>query len=199
MGLTPVPEGHLATVVTTLEMRERPRLAPMPPSELRLVRWEQPTLPRYRTLFARIGAPWLWYSRLVMADAALAKIIHDPKVSVYAAVDRAGIEVGFLELDHRHDGICELAYFGLVPERVGRGDGRWLMANALMLGWGREVTRLWVHTCTLDHHRALDFYRRSGFTAFRRTMETFPDPRITGILPPETAPQIPLLAPASRR
>ena len=43
---------------------------------------------------------------------------------------------------------------------------------------------------------ALNFYRKQGFVPFARAVETFADPRLAGILlPPDAAPQIPLLAP----
>ena len=177
MGLIAVPAAELATVVTTLEMTARPALRPLPPSPLRLARWEQCDPDKYRTLFRRVGAPWLWYSRLVMEDAALRRIIHDPQVAVHAVQDAQGIEVGMLELDFREAGQCGLAYVGLVPELTGRGNGRWLMANALALGWRKGIERLWVNTCTLDHPSALPFYRASGFVAVRRTIETFPEDR----------------------
>ena len=193
MALIPVPDDHVATIVTSLEMRERPRARPMPDSPLRLVRWNAPDPAKYRALFARIGSPWLWFSRLAMDEARLVSIIHDPRVAVHAVVDRAGIEVGMLELDFRTPGNCELGYLGLVPELAGKGHGNWLMAHALMLAWAPEVTRVWVHTCTLDHPAALGFYRRHGFVAFKRTVETFPDPRLAGLLPADAAPQIPCL------
>ena len=194
MGLTPVPPDEVATVVTTLEMRERPPLRPMPDSRLRLVDWPRPDLRNYRALFRRVGSPWLWYSRLAMDDARLAAIVHDPAVTVHAAVDPAGVEVGMLELDYRHAGVCELSYVGFVPELAGQGHGRWLMAHALTRAWRPGVARVWVHTCTLDHPRALPFYRAAGFVAVKRTVETFPDPRIAGLLPEDAAPQIPQLA-----
>jgi GNAT superfamily N-acetyltransferase len=193
MGLIAVPAGELATVVTTLEMTRRPPLRPLPAAPLRLVTWAKPELDHYRTLFRRVGGPWLWYSRLAMADDALAAIIHHPAIGVHAVIDRAGIEVGLLELDHRLPGSCDLTYFGLVPELAGKGHGRWLMAEALMRAWLPGTTRLTVNTCTLDHPSALNFYRAQGFTAVRRTIETFPDPRLLGLLPREAAPQIPLL------
>ena len=71
MAVFAVPDGHLATVVTTLEMRERPRPRPLPASPLRLSRWTAPAPDAYRTLFRRVGARWLWFSRLVMSDADL--------------------------------------------------------------------------------------------------------------------------------
>ena len=197
MGLTPVPGDHLATIVTSLEMTRRPPLRPAPDTPLRLVHWPAPDLDKYRALFRRVGGPWLWYSRLAMDDARLAEVVHAAGVSVFAAVDRAGIEVGMLELDHAHPATCELSYFGLVPELAGKGHGRWLMSEALTRAWRADVRRVTVNTCTLDHPSALNFYRGQGFVAVKRTIETFPDPRLLGLLPADAAPQIPLLA--SRR
>lgn len=193
MGLTVLEPGQVAAVVTTLEMRDRPRPAPLPDAPLRLVRWQSPTREAYRALFTRVGAPWLWFSRLVIDDAALDSIIGDPAVHIHAAVDRQGIEVGMLELDFRTPGECEIAYFALVPELAGKGHGRWLMAQAKQLGWAQGIERLWVHTCTLDHPSALNFYRAQGFTPIARAVETFPDPRLAGKLPRDSAPQIPLI------
>ncbi len=194
MGLTAVPDDQLATIVTTLEMPKRPPLRPTPASPLRLVRWTRPGADSYRTLFRRVGGPWLWFSRLAMDEASLLAIIHDPAIEVYAVLDRAGIEVGMLELDFRHPDACELSYFGLVPELAGRGHGRWLMAEALGRAWRPGITRVWVHTCTLDHPSALNFYRAQGFVAVKRTIETFADPRVAGLLPDDVAPHVPLLA-----
>lgn len=196
MGLTPVRPGELATVVTSLEMRGRPPARPLPDSRLRLARWPAPELAKYRALFTRVGAPWLWYSRLAMADDRLRAIVHDPAVEVFAALDPQGIEVGMLELDRREAGTCELSYFALVPELVGRGHGRWLMAQALAHAWAPGITRVWVHTCTLDHPRALPFYMAAGFVPYARTVETFADPRLIGLLPRDAAPQVPVLDPS---
>lgn len=193
MALIPVDSGDLATIVTTLEMTRRPPLRPLPASPLRLVRWATPEPEKYRMLFRRVGGPWLWYSRLAIDDAALSAIVHDAGVEVYAVTDRAGIEVGLLELDLRHAGACELSYFGLVPELAGRGHGGWLMAEAMARCWRPGVTRVWVHTCTLDHPAALGFYRKQGFVAVKRTIETFPDPRRLGLLPVEMGAHIPYL------
>ncbi|MFZ2997979.1 MAG: GNAT family N-acetyltransferase [Sphingobium sp.] len=199
MALIPVAQGMVATIVTHLEMRDRPRPAPVPPAPLRLARWKTPDLAAYRTLFARVGAPWLWFSRLIMPDGDLAAILHDPSVEVYAVTDPRGTEVGLLELDFRALPDCELSFLGLVPELNGKGLGRWLMAQAKSLAWRRGVNRFWVHTCTLDSPAALGFYIKSGFVAYDREIETFPDPRLSGILPREAAPHVPLLGPPLSR
>jgi GNAT superfamily N-acetyltransferase len=193
LALTPVRDGHCAATVTHLEMCERPRPQPLRAGALRLVAWKQPDLAKYRALFARVGTPWLWFSRAVMPDAQVSAIIGDPAVEVFAVVDPRGIEVGILELDFRDLPNCEIGYFGLVPELNGSGHGRWLMGEALARAWRKDVSRVWLHTCTLDHPSALNFYRAQGFVPFKREVETFPDPRLTGHLPREAAPQVPLL------
>jgi len=196
MSLSPVADSHVATVVTTLEMRQPPPLRPAPSSPLRLKRWHSPEPDGYRALFRRVGERWLWFSRLVMSDDALLGIIADAQVEVYAAIDSRGVEVGMLELDLRRAGEAEISYFALVPELAGQGLGRWLMAQALTLAWRPGVSRVWLHTCTLDHPSAMNFYRAQGFQAVARTIETFADPRATGLLPTDAAPQIPYLAKA---
>lgn len=199
MGLTLVAAGEVATIVTSLEMRKRPSPAPLVPAPLSLVRWQQPAPAKYRALSERVGAHWLWFSRLVMDDKQLLDIIHDEAVSIWAVCDRAGIEVGILELDFRTAGECEIAFFGLVPELNGKGYGRWLMAQAMAAAWRPGIARVWVHTCTLDGPSALGFYIRSGFVPYARAVEVFPDPRLLGILPKDAAPQIPFLGAESAR
>ena len=191
MGLLPVADDHLATIVTTLEMRERPRPRPIPPSPFRLVHWPAPDSEKYRALFRRVGGPWLWFSRLVMADAELEAIIRHPDVTLFevAAVEAVA---GMLELDFREPGECELAFIGLVPALAGMGHGKWLLAEAVRLAWRDGVRRVHVHTCTLDHPAALAAYRRAGFVPYKRAIERFPDPRLAGILPKDCAPQVPL-------
>lgn len=193
MALTEIKPGELAAVVTSLEMRARPAPRPVPDSPLGLARWQSHSPDKYRTLFRRVGAPWLWFSRLAMADEQLSAILDDPGVAMWAVVDRQGVEVGMLELDFREAGQCELSFLGLVPELAGQGHGGWLMTQALALAWRADVARVWVHTCSLDHPSALGFYMRWGFAPFARAVETFPDPRILGLLPQDCAPQIPLI------
>jgi GNAT superfamily N-acetyltransferase len=193
MSLTPVPEGHVAAVVTYLEMTERPAPEAIPASPLRLERWEAIDPERYRALFKRVGARWLWFSRLAMDDAALLAAVAE----VHAVLDETGEEAGLVELDFREPGNCLIRFLGLAQELAGRGHGRWLLAQTLVLAWRPGVARVRVHTCTLDHPAALPAYLRAGFEARSRAFESFPDPRLAGLLPLDAAPQVPLALAAS--
>ena len=193
MSFTDVPAGKIATIVTSLEMRERPALRPQHGAgALALRHVARPELGWFRDLFRRVGEDWIWFSRLTMPDAALAAIIHDPKIEVHVLTSGTE-EAGLLELDFRAAGECELSFFGLTPRFVGTGAGRFLMNRAIELAWSRPIGRFWVHTCTFDHQAALAFYVRSGFRPFRLQVEICDDPRLTGVLPPTAAPHVPLI------
>jgi GNAT superfamily N-acetyltransferase len=193
-GYSEVPAGRIASVVTCLEMRERPPPRPSRPLErpLVLASWPDPDLAEYRSFFRRIGEPWLWFSRLVMPDEELAAILGDPDVEVFVLEDR-GRRIGLLELDFREASSCELAFFGVVAEEIGRGAGRFLMDQAIARAWARPIRRLWVHTCTFDHPAALGFYRRSGFRPYAFMVEIAEDPRLAGHLPRDAGPHVPLI------
>ncbi|MBN8939565.1 MAG: GNAT family N-acetyltransferase [Rhizobiales bacterium] len=186
-----VPKGKLTAAVTWLGMTAPPPPAALP-DEPRLRRIAAPELAGYRALFRRVGDDWLWTSRLVLSDAALAAIIGNPRVEVYA-VERDGAEIGMVELDLRTDGEVEIVYFGLIKEAVGQGLGRLVMAKALQSAWRPGITKAWLHTCTHDHPGAMKFYTSCGFVPYAFGIDIFDDPRLTGLLPRSAAPHIPLI------
>lgn len=188
-GLQSLPPGHVGAVVTYLEMVRRPERPTNPDSPLRLERWDEVDPIGYRKLFRKVGGRWLWFSRLAMDDSTLL----DNVAQVHRIVDPEGEEAGMIELDFRQAGECLIRFLGLLPELAGQGHGRWLFAQTLALAWRDEVDRVRVNTCTLDHPAALPSYLRAGFIAYAREFESFPDPRLNGLLPPDAAPQIPLL------
>lgn len=194
-GITDVAPGKIAAVVTHLEMRARPALRPAPLRQAYTIEPMEPlSAARYRELFQDTGGPWLWFSRLRLAPAALGEIISHPDVAIFT-LRHGGTDVGLLELDFRSPGVGELAFLGMTAPHLGQGAGRMLMNRAIEVAWARPIGVFRVHSCTLDHPAALDFYIRSGFTAVRRQIEIADDPRLTGDLPRNAAPQVPLIAP----
>lgn len=191
-GVYDVPAGKIAVVVTHLEM-----LAPASTRDIALpqgiaFRQVAPDLEWYRDVFDRVGAPWLWTERRRLDDAALMKILNDPEVALFT-LSKGGKDEALLELDFRQDGACELAYFGLTDALIGTGAGRYLMNRAVEHAWAAPIRRFHVHTCTGDSPQALEFYTRSGFTAYRRQIEIEDDPRLSGVLPATTAAHLPVI------
>ncbi len=177
--------GTLACTITRLEMTQRPgRPAGHPPHgiQVALLRALRPTVAFYRFLYNSVGADWLWYERRAMDDDTLAAIVQDDAVEVYVLY-LDGVPAGFAELDRRVKPEIELTYFGLMPEFIGRGLGDYLLSTAIDIAWSYEPSRLWVHTNTFDHPRALPLYQRHGFTAYDQEQRILPDPRLTGLIP----------------
>ncbi len=197
-GYTDIGPGKIGAIATSLEMLARPEPRTIEPRTIpaktafavRPIARPEPAW--YRDLFARVGTPWLWHSRLRLSTTALEALIRDPHVEVWA-LSEDGRDEGLLELDFRERGDCELSFFGLTERLVGRGAGRLLMTQAIERAWARPIRRFWVHTCTLDHPGALAFYIRSGFQPFQRQIEIADDPRLDGTLPRNAAPHVPII------
>lgn len=193
-GYTDVPDGKVAFVVTFLEMLNAPdKPVSAERNDMSLERWEKPKADAYRKLFREVGEDWIWFGRLMLSDGELETMLAEPtRENFLPMLD--GKPVGMLELDFSNPEEPELAYFGLTPDAIGGGTGRWLMAQALDMVWARpETKRFWVHTCTGDSPQAIRFYMSCGFKPYKRAIEVADDPRLGGLLGLDKAPHVPVL------
>ncbi|WP_375255254.1 GNAT family N-acetyltransferase [Yoonia sp.] len=191
-GMYDVPGGHVATIVTHLEMTTptMPAQLPFPDGITATSQDVDPVT--YRAIFRSVGGPWLWTSRLLLDDAALAKLLDDPLNEIWV-LRQDGTDIGLIELDFSKPQECELVLFGMVPTATGQGLGGPMMALAQSRAFARKIRLFTVHTCHLDDPRALAFYQRMGFNPVKRAVEVFADPRLTGTHDPAIAPHIPCL------
>lgn len=130
----------------------------------------------YRGLYSAVGAPYFWRDRLAWTEQQLDDYLRSEDVRVWILRDARGAG-GYFELRRHPDTSVEIAYFGLVPTRHGRGLGRTLLSRAIEEAWGWGATSVWLHTCTLDGPAALPNYLARGFVPFRRETyeEALPD------------------------
>ena len=188
------PRGSLKVTITYLGMDQAPAGMKIPPphgQKLALIRAIEPTLSFYRYLYDHVGEPWLWFDRRRVATHVLQETITNPRVEIFVLYV-AGVPAGFAELDCRKEKVTDLAYFGLIPDFIGRGLGPFLLDSAIRRAWDRAIDRLTVNTCTFDHPKALSLYQKVGFEVLRQEHKTIHDPRISGILPETAAPHIPI-------
>lgn len=179
----PAP-AQLEDTITYLEMTARPAAAsmPAPHAKLALMRAECCTPSFYRYLYNTVGEPWLWYLRRRWTDEQLGSHLVRPEIEI-SVLYVGGVPAGYFELERARSGDTELAYFGLVPDFIGRGLGAYFLRAAVDSAWLGTTRRVWVHTSTYDHPRALGFYQRTGFQVYQRRAARFDDPRLTGALP----------------
>lgn len=191
-GYTDLAAGKIASVVTYLEMVERAANSEPSSNGVELRQIQNAGVEWYRALYRRVGAQWLWFSRLEMTDAQLSEQLARSGNELFVAEEN-GNEIGMAELDRSDAKDVEITSFGLFPESIGKGFGRPFMQQLLKQAWDTSTERVWLHTCNFDGPAALSFYIKCGFRPYKRAIEVGDDPRISGILPADAAPQIPII------
>jgi GNAT superfamily N-acetyltransferase len=158
---------------TYLEMRSPGDLCPAarPQETLGLERIETCPGSFFRYLYAEVGRAYHWTDRLTWTGEQVRAHLADPAVSLWLLRSR-GAPAGYFELRAHDDGSVEIAYFGLLPEFLGRGWGGHLLTRAVEAAWESRPKRVWLHTCTLDHPAALPNYLKRGFRPVREEVYT---------------------------
>ena len=172
---SPPPGYKLIPVKTThLEMKKKPETAPVVvPAGCDVKQWRNPGTKEYKDLFTAVGKEWGWSGRLILKEEELKAVIQAKSNEIYRLY--CGGEVaGFAELDRSVEGQVEIAYFGLVPEFIGRGLGKFFLDWAVRKAWEGETERVWLHTCQYDHPGALSVYLKAGFRVTAKRTETHP-------------------------
>jgi GNAT superfamily N-acetyltransferase len=157
--------------ITYLQTLARPeRVVPPPREGLAVVHARRPTVAYYRFLYDAVGRDYDWTSRKKLSDAELAALLHDPRLEVHVLmVD--GVPAGFAELDRRIESEIELVQFGLMPEFIGQGLGRYFLQWTIDKAWSYHPRRFWLHTDTKDHPAALPNYLKAGFAIYREEIK----------------------------
>jgi GNAT superfamily N-acetyltransferase len=148
----------------------RPAFGSFP--DVRIAREPNPTPALYRQCYRAVGEAFHWRDRWDWSDAQIAAHLADPTISLSVAVrlleGGASRLAGWYELRRvPEDRSVEIAYFGIVPAEFGRGFGKHLLSQAVADAWALNPTRVWLHTCTLDHANAMPNYLARGFTPYR--------------------------------
>jgi GNAT superfamily N-acetyltransferase len=156
---------------TYLQMLVHPeRMVPPPREGLTVVRAKKPTVAYYRFLYDTVGKNYDWTSGKRLSDAELATLLDDPRIEVHVLM-ADGIPAGFAQLDRRTEGEIELVQFGLMPEFIGQGLGRYCLQCTIDKAWSYGPKRFWLHTCTKDHPAALPTYLKAGFAIYKEEIK----------------------------
>ena len=153
---------------TYLELRSASELQAARSDDSRLRIEQLPTCePRlYRHLYVEVGKNYHWIDRLPWTDEQIADHLRQPEISLWL-MTHDGATAGYFELRQCEDGSTEIAYFGLLPQFIGRGFGKHLLTCATEQAWADGANRVWLHTCTLDDKAAMPNYLRRGFRPFK--------------------------------
>ncbi len=164
--------------VTTyfLHMQQPPQRAPLPQPEHAEVYRATLSASDYLALYESIGVPWLWYERSSLDKFELQSLIGNPRVQIHI-LRAQGKTAGFCELRDNGNGSMQIVYFGLKLECIGLGLGAFFLDWSVRHAFASGIATLRVHTCSLDHPRALATYLSAGFVETKREtgFVTIPD------------------------
>ena len=136
-------------------------------AQVQVVRVESPMPELNRFLYTAVGGQWYWIDRLPWSYERWLEYLRRAELETWL-MTVGGIPAGYFELEAQAQGDLEVAYFGLLPQFIGRGLGSHLLTAAIERGWQRGARRVWLHTCTLDHPQALANYQARGLRLYRQ-------------------------------
>ena len=155
--------------VTFLEMHEKKQY-PQIISDTSFKLLHKPIEPsEYRRIYYSVGEKWDWLDRMVMPDEELDKKINADNTDIFLFYVNDQ-EAGFAEFV-RESSFVEILYFGLIPEFIGKGYGKYFLKWVIAQAWSYKPEWIQLNTCTLDHPNAIGVYKNAGFTEVRKEVQ----------------------------
>lgn len=149
-------------ILTPDELKEKEK-----PDGLEVIEAEVKEFRFNRYLYQLVGEEWRWFDKLSLSDDEWKDYAESDNLRTWVAYVRGSI-AGYYELQKQADKNVEIAYFGLAPRFIGKGYGGYLLSHAIKSAWSwGNTSRVWVHTCTLDHEAALNNYQARGFKIYK--------------------------------
>ena len=140
------------------------KLSNKPKSNCKIEIKNPPDFQINKFFYKQIGKRHQWVDRLIWQDKDWLKYISNENLRTYILKKENDL-VGYFELIFNNND-CEIAYFGILEEFIGKGYGGFLLSEALKIGFKR-AKRIWVHTCSLDHPNAIENYKSRGMKIFK--------------------------------
>ena len=118
--------------------------------------------------YKNIGKKHKWVDRLIWTEQQWIDYVSSEKVKTYVFKERDDL-VGFFELVFHLDiKEIEIAYFGILEEYQNNKLGSYLLSEAIKESLTKKnIGRVWLHTCSLDHKNALNNYLARGMKIFK--------------------------------
>ena len=184
----PKPEILQPLVTTYLEMRapvaSRGQRSQISLQKFQVRELKKPNWVFNRDMYFRVGEKWKWIDKRPWTDEQWKEYANNPNVRTFGGYYEDEV-AGYFELLRSASSTprsqrseitgqirteeVEIAYFGLLPEFIGRGLGGALLTSAIENAWGWSPTpaRVWVHTCNRDHPSAMNNYKARGFRVYK--------------------------------
>ncbi len=156
-------------IIWYLEMTRIGELKPKSlPKDTQIVKFGVPLPAMNRFFYLEVGRKWQWTERKSWTEDQWNEWVLRKELETWMMLYR-DTPAGYFELSTL-DSDVELAYFGLLPQFIGKGLGGGFLTKAIKNAWRPKTRRVWVHTCSLDHPNALKNYQARGFKIYHETL-----------------------------
>ena len=118
--------------------------------------------------YKQIGKDHRWTDRLAWTDKQWIDYISNQKVKTYILKKNKNLAGYFELIFHKDKKETEIAYLGLLREFQNKKLGSFLLSSAIKNSFSKNIKRVWVHTCSLDHKNALTNYINRGMKIFKK-------------------------------
>ena len=123
--------------------------------------------------YRQIGKDHFWRDRLLWSDKEWSKYVDNNNLDT-GIMKLDGELIGFFEQEfHKEKNEIELIQMGILKEYQSKKFGSFLLKYIVHKAFDKNVERVWVHTCSLDHRHALDNYLSKGFKIFKEETINF--------------------------
>ena len=117
--------------------------------------------------YKNIGKKHKWIDRLIWSEEQWIKYVSNRNIKTFVLKNKKDL-VGFYELIfHDEKKEVEIAYFGILEEYQNKKLGSFLLSDAIKKSFQKNIDRVWLHTCSLDHKNALNNYLSRGMKIFK--------------------------------
>ena len=117
--------------------------------------------------YKNIGKNCQWVDRLIWSDLNWIDYVSNKNLFTYILKDQDEIAGYFELLLNKNNDEAEIAYLGILEEYFGKKLGGYLLSEAIKQSFRMKSSRVWVHTCSLDHKNALRNYLSRGMKIFK--------------------------------
>ena len=117
--------------------------------------------------YKNIGENHMWVDRLIWTENQWIEYVSNKDVKTYILKYKNDLAGYFELIFHVEKNEVEIAYFGILKEYQNKKLGSYLLSEAIKKSFIKNINRVWVHTCSLDHKNALNNYVARGMKVFK--------------------------------
>ena len=132
---------------------------------------QQCSVKYFLSLYGKVGKNFEWTDQFLNGKDKVSAFLKSRKVKFFELIIDSRV-AGFFILDFRKEEVCDLAYFGLIEDFIGKGLGSYMLRYAILMAWESSIKIMSVNTNALDHVAALPLYKKFGFREIRAENHT---------------------------